>query len=146
MLQIDSNMSLGIEWDHRVLSEVALSEFLGWITQQTDDVKLEALNTMYIVEHDRSGFPPSFPLQIDVAGVQCRIRTTSCYDVGCARCGIGTPQQPGFGPGGKQGGYRFQWKGPWTVRSRVEPGYTPNEWRRHIFDPNFQPTNPGQSQ
>jgi hypothetical protein len=124
---------LNIEWDDMVLSDWALQEFLGWWPQQTTGTKQKVIDKIYMVDHARCGHRPQ-PIGLDIGNNRVQIKTMHCMDVGCFRCGIGTPWNQGFGPNGKSGGYRFQWKGPWTVRSRVPHGYDPYGWRNQIAD------------
>ena len=99
------------EWDSNVLSDVSLGELITWSQNECPDTVRSIVQQLYIIEHSRSGL--SMPVVICRAEIPQRL----CHDVGCERC-LG------------KGGYRFQWRGPWSTKwSIVPPDYSPYEWR-----------------
>ena len=124
----NSHFSSNIEFDARIISDVSLAEFMHWISSVDASTAFKAINTVYIIEHDRVyPFGQSVPVVVKINGNDYPLRTMSCQDVGCIRCGIGPPWAPLRGQG--RGGYRFPWKGPWTRIGPVPEGVTPDEWR-----------------
>ena len=119
-----------IVWDDDVLSDVALVEIGPWFHQQSLWRKSKVLNFIYVVYHRQGPAPfglepQDIPLSLDGFAITVK----QCYDVGCRRCGSGPPWDP-ICPAA--GGYRFQWSGPWTNDSMVQPGFTAREWRLEL--------------
>ena len=135
-----------IFWDARVLSEVAIGEFLRWAGMQTPTLLRAALDTVHLIEHRRAhgddGRLPTlcasgtamgtYPDDTDEPGpIETEIPARSCFAVGCGRCGfeaIPGLRDENFGGGG----FQFQWAGPWTKLSRVPALSFPNLWRAEI--------------
>ena len=110
----------------RVLSDLALSEFLFWTHSQSDECLESVIQQVYLTTHKSPR--NSLPVQIKIGDRYRPLKEFPCQDVGCDRCGRATataPERP-FG----KGGYKFQWLGPWTVTQPVPVDMTAIEYRQ----------------
>ena len=130
---------VGVPWvvtyNRRVLSEVNLSEFLSWIPSQNADDLLALIPQIYTVEHrDQAAMlgARTFPLSIEINGESVRIPERPCFDVGCQRCE-------------GDGGYKFQWCGPWTPPTAIVPvGGCPGRHRAAYYGWETEDATPGE--
>ena len=114
-----------VYWDDDILSDVALGEIGQWVRSQPMGTKRMLLTSIYMVHHRTAFEATLIPTVIEGFTIQ----TLLCHDVGCNRCGSGPPWDPN--PPAR-GGWRFQWRGPWTADSLVPAGHTPNSWRHEL--------------
>ena len=104
----------------KILSDMNLSAYLQWANlHQAEAAQL--VPWLYMKVHTDCYGINSSPIGIQLQGQKYTIPERRCTIVGCGRCG-------------NNGGYSFQWYGPWSYPSHiVQEGESPNEARVRVY-------------
>ena len=117
-------------WSPTVCSDYNLAAFQRWLPKQ-DPAEAAKYLDLYVIAHDDPPVPAFIRslLDSDVYNIWPRVQVDG-QDIllprrpraqqGCSRCGV-------------QGGYKFQWLGPWTCQASIRPNVATAHSARQIW-------------